>query len=476
MMNWGSGGAGGGGAGGGGGGGGGGGFGRADGGSGGLPFRRVRSELNLDQITALGGGGGVGIGAGLAVVDFSAHHHQHHQHHLAAAHGRVPAAGMAAAAHVPAASSSSASAMDASSPLGGGWRNDASDVLLPDIRVKQEPPMWVPVGAGGALQRAGPSGGGGGHRRSASDSYNFVDDAFADEFGDAPGPSHAQVGVGMGSMGVGVGQLPSTSRMGVGDPHYDKLDDEQLLSMFMDVDTLDSIALPTETPNRAALGVPPGSSAQQQQQRPMKTAAARRPILPSNGIAANAVPIPSCPEENLSDGSDGSDPNSTSEEGSLARMYASDPALLAAATSSGKAQDPNLLDPKRAKRILANRQSAQRSRMRKLQYISELEKRVAALQNDVANIAPQVQYLTNKRMGLDAENQELKARLTQIAQATRYKDALNEALREDLQRLKANYGRMASAGQLPASAPAGSEFINSSPARQQTAMEMAQAS
>ncbi|VAI30142.1 unnamed protein product [Triticum turgidum subsp. durum] len=37
-------------------------------------------------------------------------------------------------------------------------------------------------------------------------------------------------------------------------------------------------------------------------------------------------------------------------------------------------------DPKRVKRILANRQSAQRSRVRKLQYISELERSVTGLQ------------------------------------------------------------------------------------------------
>uniref|UniRef100_A0A8I6XQT0 BZIP domain-containing protein n=1 Tax=Hordeum vulgare subsp. vulgare TaxID=112509 RepID=A0A8I6XQT0_HORVV len=37
-------------------------------------------------------------------------------------------------------------------------------------------------------------------------------------------------------------------------------------------------------------------------------------------------------------------------------------------------------DPKRVKRILANRQSAQRSRVRKLQYISELERCVTTLQ------------------------------------------------------------------------------------------------
>ncbi|XP_006846848.2 basic leucine zipper 2, partial [Amborella trichopoda] len=50
-----------------------------------------------------------------------------------------------------------------------------------------------------------------------------------------------------------------------------------------------------------------------------------------------------------------------------------------ASPSTNVGLDMNL-DPKRMKRILANRQSAQRSRVRKLQYISELERSVNALQ------------------------------------------------------------------------------------------------
>ena len=51
------------------------------------------------------------------------------------------------------------------------------------------------------------------------------------------------------------------------------------------------------------------------------------------------------------------------------------------AKTSGSSQqlDLSTLDPKRAKRILANRLSAQRSRMRKLHYITGLEQNVAKL-------------------------------------------------------------------------------------------------
>ena len=50
-----------------------------------------------------------------------------------------------------------------------------------------------------------------------------------------------------------------------------------------------------------------------------------------------------------------------------------------------------LLDPKRAKRILANRQSAARSKERKMRYISELERRVALLQGEASSLTSQSQ-------------------------------------------------------------------------------------
>eukprot|EP00850_Spirogloea_muscicola_P006148 SM000029S10443 [mRNA] locus=s29:155748:156430:- [translate_table: standard] len=83
--------------------------------------------------------------------------------------------------------------------------------------------------------------------------------------------------------------------------------------------------------------------------------------------------------------------------------------------------DP-LQDPKRAKRILANRQSAQRSRVRKLQYISELEKRVNLLQQEIAALTPQVLFLDRQRASLGAENGFLKQRLTSVTQNTCFKD------------------------------------------------------
>uniref|UniRef100_A0A0E0MJY1 BZIP domain-containing protein n=1 Tax=Oryza punctata TaxID=4537 RepID=A0A0E0MJY1_ORYPU len=89
-----------------------------------------------------------------------------------------------------------------------------------------------------------------------------------------------------------------------------------------------------------------------------------------------------------------------------------------------------LIDPKRAKRILANRQSAARSKERKIKYTSELERKVQTLQTEATTLSAQLTLLQNYyatiRVGIEAPN-GLRA--------------LNEALREEVQRLKIAAGQ-----------------------------------
>ncbi|KAK4387393.1 Transcription factor VIP1 [Sesamum angolense] len=111
-----------------------------------------------------------------------------------------------------------------------------------------------------------------------------------------------------------------------------------------------------------------------------------------------------------------------------------------------------LIDPKRAKRILANRQSAARSKERKIRYTSELERKVQTLQAEATTLSAQITLLhmllcfANLRdtTGLTAENKELKLKLQAMEQQAHLRDALNDALRNELQRLKI------AAGQIPA--------------------------
>ncbi|XP_039118168.1 probable transcription factor PosF21 [Dioscorea cayenensis subsp. rotundata] len=100
------------------------------------------------------------------------------------------------------------------------------------------------------------------------------------------------------------------------------------------------------------------------------------------------------------------------------------------------------IDPKRAKRIWANRQSAARSKERKMRYIQELERRVQTLQTEATTLSAQLTMLQRDTTGLTAENNELKLRLQTMEQQVHLQDALNDALREEVQRLKLATGQL----------------------------------
>ncbi|XP_020572033.1 probable transcription factor PosF21 [Phalaenopsis equestris] len=95
-----------------------------------------------------------------------------------------------------------------------------------------------------------------------------------------------------------------------------------------------------------------------------------------------------------------------------------------------------MTDPKRAKRILANRQSAARSKERKMRYISELEHKVQTLQTEATTLSAQLTLLQRDSAGIASQNNHLKFRLQAMEQQAQLRDALNEALSAEVQRLK----------------------------------------
>lgn len=111
------------------------------------------------------------------------------------------------------------------------------------------------------------------------------------------------------------------------------------------------------------------------------------------------------------------------------------------ALAPDKLAELSLIDPKRAKRILANRQSAARSKERKIRYTSELERKVQTLQTEATTLSAQVTMLQRDTSGLTIENKELKLRLQAMEQQAHLRDALNETLREEVQRLKIATGQ-----------------------------------
>ncbi|CAL9751023.1 unnamed protein product [Musa acuminata subsp. burmannicoides] len=166
---------------------------------------------------------------------------------------------------------------------------------------------------------------------------------------------------------------------------FDRLDDEQLMSMFSD-----------EMP------APPSSSSDQDSMNDDKPAAAGQMEAQS--------------------------------------MCKTEPEAASGPTAAqAGAESESVVDPKRVKRILANRQSAQRSRVRKLQYISELERSVSSLQTEVSALSPRVAFLDHQRSLLTMGNSHLKQRIAALAQDKIFKDAHREALKKEIERLRRIY-------------------------------------
>ncbi|KAH9546129.1 hypothetical protein CY35_12G079600 [Sphagnum magellanicum] len=150
--------------------------------------------------------------------------------------------------------------------------------------------------------------------------------------------------------------------------------------------------------------------------------------------------------ENVSESNSHSEGSNDDQRGSLGK-YKSEPEVQSTSEGDqsyqGQPEDVQTsseqldlsLDPKKAKRILANRQSAQRSRVRKLQYISELEMSVNALQAEVTTLSQQVGLCDHQRAILTAENVLLKQKLTSLGQTQRFKEAHHELLKKEVQRL-----------------------------------------
>ncbi|CAH8310055.1 unnamed protein product [Eruca vesicaria subsp. sativa] len=104
-----------------------------------------------------------------------------------------------------------------------------------------------------------------------------------------------------------------------------------------------------------------------------------------------------------------------------------------------------VVDPKRAKRIIANRQSAARSKERKARYIMELERKVQTLQTEATTLSAQLSLFQRDTTGLSSENTELKLRLQVMEQQAKLRDALNEQLKKEVERLKFATGEVSHA-------------------------------
>ncbi|KAH0644045.1 hypothetical protein KY289_035019 [Solanum tuberosum] len=163
------------------------------------------------------------------------------------------------------------------------------------------------------------------------------------------------------------------------------------------------------------------------------------------GEAGATTPAASEEKKMLGSGSGYRHRHSNSMDGSFSAASFEAESSVKKAMAPDRLAELALIDPKRAKRILANRQSAARSKERKIRYTSELERKVQTLQSEATTLSAQIMVLQRDNSGLTTENKELKLRLQALEQQAHLRDALNEALREELQRLKITAGQMSAA-------------------------------
>ncbi|KAL5675640.1 hypothetical protein ACJX0J_011771, partial [Zea mays] len=72
--------------------------------------------------------------------------------------------------------------------------------------------------------------------------------------------------------------------------------------------------------------------------------------------------------------------------------------------------------------ILANRQSAARSKERKMRYIAELERKVQTLQLEATTLSAQLAMLQRDTTGMTSENSDLKIRVQTMEQQVQLQD------------------------------------------------------
>ncbi|KAL3814056.1 hypothetical protein ACJIZ3_015324 [Penstemon smallii] len=92
-------------------------------------------------------------------------------------------------------------------------------------------------------------------------------------------------------------------------------------------------------------------------------------------------------------------------------------------------------DPKRAKRMLSNRESAARSKERKMKYIAELEHKVQALQTKATTLSFELTQLQSESAALTSQNNKLKYCLQAMNQQSQLRMALDESFTAEIQRL-----------------------------------------
>ncbi|XP_066356312.1 transcription factor VIP1-like isoform X2 [Miscanthus floridulus] len=202
---------------------------------------------------------------------------------------------------------------------------------------------------------------------------------------------------------------------------------------------LDFPSLSDDSPAASDPTPPPPPLPQRQQQQQQQAAPAPAPRPPGGGAHTRSLSLDAAFFEGLSfqgpsgSGSasggpghkrSGSMDGATSPFEGESALSGGLPDYAKKAMPAERIAELALIDPKRAKRILANRQSAARSKERKIKYTSELERKVQTLQTEATTLSAQLTLLQRDTTGLTTENRELKLRLQSMEEQAKLRDVL----------------------------------------------------
>lgn len=234
----------------------------------------------------------------------------------------------------------------------------------------------------------------GGHRRSSSDSFAYVDVANVSNFDYTVQDEYKYKN--------------SISAPSWGSQDFDYQRDVQHTSFYSDISLVKQKNRPWESPLNAVSN--PSS-------RPVRESTVHQSSGPS-----------SLPQE-----VDGS-PSTESEKLDQVESNPQDPKASERRDGSHAKPSASETDTKRAKQ-----QFAQRSRVRKLQYIAELERNVQALQVEGTEVSAELDFLNQQNLILSMENKALKQRLENLAQEQLIKFMEQEVLEREIGRLRTLY-------------------------------------
>ncbi|KAJ6716351.1 ACTIVATOR OF SPOMIN LUC3 [Salix koriyanagi] len=104
-------------------------------------------------------------------------------------------------------------------------------------------------------------------------------------------------------------------------------------------------------------------------------------------------------------------------------------------TRAARAIDPSM-DPKRLKRVISNRVSAQKSRLKRLQYLADIESKVKALEEEIAALSPQVALYKSHHQALKMEQRMLSMEMSARTSNKILKDVEIEDNKAEVSRLR----------------------------------------